>query len=71
MNLWLMLSTEPDVGFHLMTPKSQPEQKPRAGCLTDCTTQVPSEVSTIIFPFHRGRNQGTKPLRNPSKSLNY
>ena len=35
------LSTEPDVGLDLMTPRSLPEPKPRVGRLTNCATQVP------------------------------
>ena len=37
------LSTESDVGLHLMTLRSQLELKPRVGCLTSCTTQVPQD----------------------------
>lgn len=34
-------STEPDVGLHVTTPKSQPEPKPAIKHLTDGTTEVP------------------------------
>ena len=35
------LSEDPDARLDLTTLRSQPELKPRAGCLTNCTTQVP------------------------------
>ena len=35
------LSEEPNMGLDCTILKSQPEQKSRVGCLTDCTTQVP------------------------------
>ena len=41
------VSTEPNAGLHLMTLRSGPQQKPRAGHWNDCATQVPHEH--IIF----------------------
>ena len=38
------LSMEPDSGLHLMTLRSGPEPKPKAGCLTDCATQAPQQI---------------------------
>ena len=35
-----LLSTELDVGLHLMTLRSQPELKPRVHRLTDCAAQT-------------------------------
>ena len=38
------LSTEPDVGLYLKTPRSWPELKPRVRCLTNWATQVPLKI---------------------------
>ena len=45
----LTLSMEPDMGLDFMTLRSQPESKPRVGCLTDYTTQYPR---TKLLKYH-------------------
>ena len=40
---------EPEAGLDLMTLRSQPEPKPRVGCLMDCTTQVPLGFLNFIL----------------------
>jgi len=50
------LSTEPDRGLGLTTPRSRPEPKPRVGCSTDFTTQMPLKENIDKMYFIRIRN---------------
>ena len=46
------LSMEPHMGFDLMTLKSWPEPKSRAGCLTNWATHVPLFLLIIMYNFY-------------------
>ena len=44
---------DPNVGFHLMALRSQPEPKPRVGFLTSCTTEAPGIIPFLSVLFVR------------------